>query len=196
LRARSGENGDDPAATSSLSVPPLVLHVRPRTKAPGPAPVRPMQAVVLGLVGLFGGLALILLYLGGGAGGDGATALAGILLVPASLCLVVYVVALMATKPLPRTWSAEHFVEIPTGGTSSDDFAQFASEWRKITRGPDSKTIRQIIGVAPSPGALQARILCIGAIEVPEIGDFRFEPVIISPTQYFWRFLRPGLCAT
>lgn len=59
----------------------------------------------------------------------------------------------------------------------------------KAGRGPKFEKMRDILRehAAENPGS--AHIVCLGTVQVPERGEFYFEPEIIAPTRFFGRQL-------
>jgi hypothetical protein len=54
---------------------------------------------------------------------------------------------------------------------------------------PSFKHVLDVIRDAPPLDPPAARLVCLGAVEMPEVGDYRFEPVIITPTRFLGRRL-------
>jgi hypothetical protein len=56
---------------------------------------------------------------------------------------------------------------------------------RTVSDDDINAALASVLNIEPQ----RARIICLGKIEVPEVGDAFFEPEIISPTRYFGRQL-------
>jgi len=67
--------------------------------------------------------------------------------------------------------------------------ARLAAKWRCWSRPPGVTTVAEVIHAAPLPNPPRARIVCLGPMELPEVGELRFEPVIITPTRLLWNRL-------
>ncbi|MGD8450453.1 MAG: hypothetical protein PVJ57_01425 [Phycisphaerae bacterium] len=63
------------------------------------------------------------------------------------------------------------------------------SGWKRPDKPPGADAVQAAIGQVSSPDAPRARIICLGVMEVPEVGELRFEPRFITPTQYVGRRL-------
>lgn len=62
-------------------------------------------------------------------------------------------------------------------------------KWQVNRRTVSDLDVDDALRKFPNIEPQRARIICLGKIEVPEVGDVFFEPEIISPTRYFGRQL-------
>ena len=61
--------------------------------------------------------------------------------------------------------------------------------WTSASTLPEPTVLRnQLDRFSPAPGG-SARVVCLGPVEVPEVGEMRFEPFIITATELLWRRL-------
>ena len=65
---------------------------------------------------------------------------------------------------------------------------ELATRWR-TGRGVPNNDIKAVLAGSPATDAPQGHVVCLGRIDVPEVGDIFFEPEIITPTRYFARQL-------
>lgn len=65
---------------------------------------------------------------------------------------------------------------------------ELATRWR-TSRGLPDNEVKAVLAASPATDSSRGRIVCLGKIEVPEVGDIFFEPEIITPTRYFARQL-------
>ena len=69
--------------------------------------------------------------------------------------------------------------------------AVLEERWKSLSLPPSVKKILSCCEwAAPAPPD-GARIVCLGMIDLPDPGDLRFEPGIITPTRYLWWRLWP-----
>lgn len=67
--------------------------------------------------------------------------------------------------------------------------AALARKWKRPGWPVGANVVLEAIRAAPIPKPPRARIVCLGALDVPEVGELRFEPVIITPTRFLWKRL-------
>ena len=67
--------------------------------------------------------------------------------------------------------------------------AALAQQWKRPAIPPDARAVLNAVRVAPPPQPPRARIVCIGLVDVPEVKDLRFEPIIITPTRFIGKRL-------
>ena len=109
-------------------------------------------------------------------------------LVPLAVSVVLLVIAwrrVAARRAAPpRLRSA-----VPTPETAPL-VRQLQSQWRKLS-GPKLRlrVLQAILDPPGSPRPTAARVICPDTLPVPAVGDLRFEPYIITATQYLWRQL-------
>jgi hypothetical protein len=172
---------DDFSASRATRPPPLVLHVRPGTR------VRPPPEPGGGAVLILGILAAIVIVIG-----------VTVLVLHGWPCaLPVLIVGLFGFAlavaprgfffgPTVRAWTSGHFVELARPAGSDPRLKDLAKQWKRFFT--ISKESRETI-FAQAPRSDAGTVLCVGAVEVPDILDLPFEPFIITPTQYVWRQL-------
>lgn len=54
---------------------------------------------------------------------------------------------------------------------------------------PKAEAVSKELSGADVPTCPSARIICFGPVAIPEVGDVRFEPYIVSATAFLWRRL-------
>ena len=67
--------------------------------------------------------------------------------------------------------------------------AMLSDKWKRGMYSPTPDVVLNVVREAPVPQPPRGRIIVLGNIDVPEIGDYRFEPVIITPTRFLWKRL-------
>jgi hypothetical protein len=67
--------------------------------------------------------------------------------------------------------------------------AALADRWPWWHDPPKLPAIRAALELLPAETADRARVVCLGDLDVPYVGDLRFEPEILSPTRLLWRRL-------
>jgi len=92
-----------------------------------------------------------------------------------------------AERPAPQVFG----VHLKAGGVAMDAaLAEVAAQADRILQrlwAPNE--LKQRLGDLTAELKAAARIFCTGPVRVPEVGDLRFEPVIITPTRFVWRKL-------
>jgi hypothetical protein len=65
-----------------------------------------------------------------------------------------------------------------------------AARWKPGGTAVPNNDVKAILASSPTPNPPCARIVCLGKIDVPEVGELFFEPEIITPTRAVgWRLL-------
>ena len=65
-----------------------------------------------------------------------------------------------------------------------------AARWKPGGTAVPNNDVKAILASSPTPNPPGARIVCLGKIDVPEVGELFFEPEIITPTRAVgWRLL-------
>ncbi|MGD8450454.1 MAG: hypothetical protein PVJ57_01430 [Phycisphaerae bacterium] len=157
-------------------LPPLI------TRVPAPEPA-PDQGWPIGTAIVLAFLAVFLLFVGGSwftlAGGVllGAVVLSGL--------VAWFLAGQMRIAAVER---AAHVARFPEW--EADTLAKTLSAlWSPPYSLLDAKIALLAIGSAPDPDPPRAHLVCIGAVDLPEIGDYRFEPLVITPTRFLGRQL-------
>jgi hypothetical protein len=162
--------------SAALRPPPELFRVPPPAVKTGPTRALLWSIAAVQLV-----LALVLLVL-----------------LPNSAAGLVFLCALPALAALVHAvWRRERrhnaardaFLKA-LGDDAVDPLGRSISEqWARERRVLKPNEILAALADAPRPTPPRARIVVAGAIHPPEVGDFRFEPVIIAPTQYLGKRL-------
>jgi hypothetical protein len=80
--------------------------------------------------------------------------------------------------------------ESPAPQADDDPLAHwFRGQWRDGMRYPQGRRMREALAAHPPQDPTRARIISLGHVDVPRIGDFHFEPEIVTPTRYTGRNL-------
>lgn len=168
---------------------PLIIRVPPpRTAGSGVQPwVFWIVVVSIGLAPVIPAVALLLaLRPPWAVPGLGGALLAGVIMV-----VVVWRVARRYQQRLDARWS-EHRREYDARSRDVEPdpvAAAISRKWHRRSHLPESEVVLEAIRAHPPPRPPRARVVCLGPMDIPEVGDLRFEPVIITPTRYLWRRL-------
>lgn len=87
----------------------------------------------------------------------------------------------------------------PAAATTQADAADplvpaLRGAWRDVMRPPQGGRLRKLIQDHPPRDESSARIVALGHVDVPRVGEFHFEPEIITPTRYIGRNLVFAIC--
>lgn len=153
--------------------PPLVIRVPP----PDGALVSPYVGYLLCVV--FVGIALPLAPWRGDA----------VMVALAALFVILGAASISAVRWSNRRYARRRCKYLVETGLSEDDPAAAAilAEWRGPSATVKTKAIRAALNKAADSPAAGARIVCLGMLDVPEVGDLFFEPEIITPTRSIGR---------
>ncbi|MGD8450452.1 MAG: hypothetical protein PVJ57_01420 [Phycisphaerae bacterium] len=170
---------DDTAPETSGQRPPLLI-----TRVPPPAPqsLIGQLATLLVVVVVVSAVPVLVLTLV-----MGPQWLIALAVVNGLVVFAIVTWAWTRARARVEAQRAAHAAQFPDW--AADPLAQkLASQWRprKI---PDIKTVRAALDEVPPLEPPRPRIICLGAVEIPEVGDHRFEPVIITPTRFVGRRL-------
>jgi hypothetical protein len=81
-------------------------------------------------------------------------------------------------------------VKLETSGPALEPLlAEAAAKADLVLSKSDPKLLKKRLGEITAGLGPAARIFCAGPVCIPEVGDFRFEPEIITPTRFVWRRL-------
>ena len=165
-----------PAAPAATRPPPQVIRVPP--PGGGTEKVR----TTIGIVFAFGTGAVLVFALLPGRPGQ----LVGLVLLGITVFLLV---AMRRQAAAQRARLARFFGAEPTLETDPL-VCQLRSQWGSLS-GPKLRPdkLRAILDGPAGRPVETARIVCLGTMPVPQIGDLRFEPYIITATQMLYRKL-------
>ncbi|MGD8450455.1 MAG: hypothetical protein PVJ57_01435 [Phycisphaerae bacterium] len=167
--------------TLGQRLPPLITRVPP----PGPPPAKRGPVGTAAVLAL---LAVLFLVIGGSDWPEKWFTLSGKILlgtVVLSGLVAWFQDRQMQRAGLERAAHAAQFAE-----WEADPLARTLSAlWSPPHALLHVKTALMAIGGAPEADPPRARLVCIGGVDLPEIGDYRFEPVIITPTRFLGRQL-------
>ncbi len=165
-----------PAAPAATRPPPQIIRVPP----PPDGAAKAWTAIgVVSALGIAAVLAFVFLPRGSGA-------LIALVLLGVTVLLLTIAWRQAAAR---RARVARFLAEQPA--LETDPLACWLqSRWRSLS-GPKLRpeTLRTILEGAPGGPAEGARVVCLGTMPVPQIGDLRFEPYIITATQLLYRKL-------
>lgn len=69
--------------------------------------------------------------------------------------------------------------------------ARLLDKWHRTGMKPSGEDVLATLNGIGSPQDARAHVVCVGPVDVPEIGEHRFEPAIITPAACLWRLLWP-----
>ncbi len=172
--------GDPPADSVPTRNPSRLVFVPP---PPGPGMPRrrlnsPVSALVIG-----GVLAYFLIVVRGGTPLLWAAVMTPIVIGVAVVLVIAYCRA-------DRSHAIERSSFLAKRPNWRDDplATPLAGIWKEPDRVPKSADVRAAVGdLAALDGDERPMIVCFGEADVPDVGDYHFEPEIITPTESIWR---------
>ena len=175
------ESTSNTAGRSTARPPPEIIRILPPdgpVNSPRLIRIFCVSFGTIALAAVAGGVALLM------NGHRSAPAL----FVIAGICVFVAILVAFICHRQNRTFAAQRrsfFERLGANGPSFDRARteQLSALWTRVSKPPTFKQIRDVLE-QPESRSVAARIVCMGLVEVPEIGEAYFEPEVITPTGF------------